>query len=560
MKTYLWPPMLILLFWLVAAAYVNPSGDFMVNDDWAFTRSLERLLNEGTLGESTGWGPKNATGGPSLIVHLLWGALFTKILGFSPTALRVSVLTLGAIGALALYFLARVLGAGIGTALIVVAVLAYNPLYFSQSFTFMSDVSFTSLCALSLLCLSLGVIRHSSLALCAGAPCALAAILVRQIGAAIPLAFAAVSFVRPGIARIGGFHPGPVMLVATLGPWMMYEIFVARSGTAALTDHQKVQAIFTTILEKGAPDYLVFTARQFFHSALCYLGFFLAPLTVLAAPVFLKNRFVKAALAILTAGLIPLECAIIFGLIDPPTVLYRNVIFDLGIGPVLLKDTYILGISRAWTMPKALFYGIAYISVCSAICVATRAAADLWRLVGEGRGRDRDPVSVCGDIALTAGFIYLGTILLTGFHDRYLIPLILFGVVWFVAGPLHDLKGDFSRKRVCAACALLLVMGAFSVVATRDFMSLKRSVQAAHGYLLDELRVPPCKVDGGFEFNGRHCYDPEKSPREPLSWWWVDEERYVVTLGPLPGYRTVRRFPFSRKLGPDGAVHILAPN
>jgi membrane-associated PAP2 superfamily phosphatase len=553
------PIVVILLFWLAAAAYVDPSGDFMVNDDWAFTRSLERLVHEGTLGDSTGWGPKNATGGPSLIVHLLWGALFAGVWGFSPTVLRVSTLCLGAAGSVALYFLARTLGARVGAAMIAVAVLALNPLYFSQSFTFMSDVPFTFWVILSLLFLFQGVLKGSSVKVCVGLALSLAAVLVRQIGLVIPLAFAAVSLLRPGIASLWGRGPALPALAATIIPWALYEIGTAAMGGAAVGDHQKVRAILLTPLEKGMPDYLVFIAGQLFHAALCYLGFFLAPQALIAAPVFLRHRLVKVASAILTIALIPLECAILLGLFDPPTALHRNVIFDLGIGPVLLKDTYVLGITRAWTMPKALFYLIAYIAVCGALCLTARALSDSRRLWRAGRHSDSNAVSFCADVALAASVIYLGTILLTGFHDRYLIPLLVFGVVWCVGGPMRELGNSVSAARVCAAWALMLVLGFFSVTATRDFMSFKRSLHEAHTYLLEELRVPPCKVDGGFEFNGRYCYDPEKSPKKPLSWWWVDEERYVVTLGPLPGYRTVQVFPFQRKLGPDGAVHILEP-
>jgi hypothetical protein len=73
----------------------------MVNDDWAFVKALETLAFEGRM-PTTGWGPSWAPGGPSLIVHLLWGHLFTFLGGFSITILRISVLTLGILGSCAL--------------------------------------------------------------------------------------------------------------------------------------------------------------------------------------------------------------------------------------------------------------------------------------------------------------------------------------------------------------------------------------------------------------------------------------------------------------------------
>ena len=70
-------PLLVLVaVWTVIVLIVNPVGEFMVNDDWAFVRALETLAFEGRM-PTTGWGPSWAPGGPSLIVHLLWGRLFT---------------------------------------------------------------------------------------------------------------------------------------------------------------------------------------------------------------------------------------------------------------------------------------------------------------------------------------------------------------------------------------------------------------------------------------------------------------------------------------------------
>jgi hypothetical protein len=47
----------------------------------------------------------------TLVVQLLWGALFTLPGGFDPTAARVSVLVLAAVEALAVLALARAAGA-----------------------------------------------------------------------------------------------------------------------------------------------------------------------------------------------------------------------------------------------------------------------------------------------------------------------------------------------------------------------------------------------------------------------------------------------------------------
>jgi hypothetical protein len=88
---------------------------------------------------------------------------------------------------------------------------------------------------------------------------------------------------------------------------------------------------------------------------------------------------------------------------------------------------------------------------------------------------------------------------------------------------------------------------------------MKRGLKKAHDYALQKLRVNPCSLDGGFEFNGYYCYRNDFHPGAGLSWWWVSREDYLITLGPLPGYRVLRIFPFQRYCGPPGAIHLLQP-
>jgi hypothetical protein len=75
-------------------------------------------------------------------VHLLWGRLFTFFGGFSITVLRISVLTLGILGSCALLVLLRLGGASAWVALWGALTLVVNPLFLSQSFTYMTDITF----------------------------------------------------------------------------------------------------------------------------------------------------------------------------------------------------------------------------------------------------------------------------------------------------------------------------------------------------------------------------------------------------------------------------------
>lgn len=543
----------LLLFWALIIAAVNPCGEFMVNDDWAFVKSLEVLRAEGRM-PTTGWGPEHAPGGPSLIVHLLWGMVFTKAVGFSLTALRLSVLSLGILGSIATLVLLRLAGAPRWLAMVGALTLVLNPLYLALSFTFMTDVTFTTMAVVSGLFLWLGATRSNMGLIAVGFTFALVAVLVRQVGLVIPFGFVAACALHPDGARLGRLKVLVLAFVIVVVPWALYEAALAFAGSTPFTHHQIIHNIVREPLERGFPDYLAVLAGRVAHAALGYTCVLISPVVAVRLAEFLTARWFRGVVIVLTAGTVLLEAAILTGMIDPPVFLHRNVIFDFGLGPVLLKDTYILGITRTWTMPKWIFYLIAYWAVISMVVVAALSASCFKDLMGRG-GKS----SFLGSFALLCAIAYVGIIVLTGFHDRYLIPLCFFVVVWLVAEAPLEVR-TFSATKLALAGVPLILMASFSVPALHDFMELKRSVAKANDTLLKEFKVDPCRSDGGFEFNGYHCYRPDFRSKDGLSWWWVSAEEYVVTLGPLPGFQVVRTFPFSRWLGPDGAVFILRPD
>lgn len=68
--------------------------------------------------------------------------------------------------------------------------------------------------------------------------------------------------------------------------------------------------------------------------------------------------------------------------------------------------------------------------------------------------------------------------------------------------------------------------------------------------------MSPSEIDGGIEFNATYLYGipnrPDKSP------FWVEDDRYMVTFGPVAGYRTFSARSYPRWIPPrQGAVFVL---
>ena len=374
-------PLLVLVaVWTVIVLIVNPVGEFMVNDDWAFVRALETLAFEGRM-PTTGWGPSWAPGGPSLIVHLLWGRLFTFFGGFSITVLRISVLTLGILGSCALLVLLRLGGASAWVALWGALTLVVNPLFLSQTFTYMTDITFAGMAVFSLLFLHAGVQRASTPMLVLGLLFALCSILTRQLGVIIPLAFVTACFLHPRGKELGRWKMVFLVTLVDLVPWAAYEYFLFTIGSTPITQHQVFHNLWLYPQSRGLPSYLTFLYVNFFQAGLLYVAFLISPVLALKYRLFSGSRAFRYFFIILTSTFLLLESALLTGLIDLPVFFFRNVIFDFGIGPILLKDTYILEITRTATIPKPLYYLLLYWSILSLGAVLGLMFSSLRRLL-----------------------------------------------------------------------------------------------------------------------------------------------------------------------------------
>lgn len=65
---------------------------------------------------------------------------------------------------------------------------------------------------------------------------------------------------------------------------------------------------------------------------------------------------------------------------------------------------------------------------------------------------------------------------------------------------------------------------------------------------LSENGVPITEMDAGYEYNGFYNYHFPKVEKQDRSFWWVTDDRYMITFGPVPGYRQIASFPYYRCL------------
>ena len=226
-----------------------------------------------------------------------------------------------------------------------------------------------------------------------------------------------------------------------------------------------------------------------------------------------------------------------------------NVMFDLGLGAASLRDTQFLGLRHPVELGPTLTLPLTIVALGSATIVAVAAA--------EALRRRREPA--VGFVVYAAAVLFLGSLIHTQYYfDRYLLVVVPFAIA-ALAATTH---AAWTRTAV----GLLSVLAYYAIAGTHDYLAWNRARYAGLAELA-AAGVPPEQIDGGMEYNGwalaaalnRWPSDAEARIGQPptrKSWWWVVDDRFVVSFRPLPGYEVRQSLPYPRWL-PPGTARVV---
>ena len=442
-------------------------------------------------------------------------------------------------------------------ALLGALMLGFNPNYFSLSFTFMTDVPFLAFCMLAVICFVNSLIGDSNRWAIIGTILSCLAILIREVAIVIVAAYGLAYLAKNGLGArklLNAFFPAAAVL-ATL---YTYQAILANTIGLPEMYNYKTRVIIN-LLTGGVLQALRALAIRMEQIAV-YLGFFFLPFSILLLYHLFGSRNRSAARVVFVVWpLASLLIAVVLLALDPREPLSWNTFFNLGLGTPTLRDVGLLHLPHFPHVPRSAWTALVALSILNAGLLIATIAAEVWYLVTRSGRRALSAIEPPVAFALILCAIYVCLILLTGIFDRYMIFLIPFIVV-LLFGRGIGLGGGGTRVPVCAAVAALLIFASFDVAATHDYLSWNRARWQALDYLTGQMAIPKNKIDGGYEFNGWNLYDSKK-PIEyggKKSWWWVDEDKYIVTFGTLAEYDSLTAFPYDRWLPPGvGQIYIL---
>ncbi|MDA8902775.1 hypothetical protein N9J15_03425 [Porticoccaceae bacterium] len=169
---------------VIGIAIVAPFKDVLYGgDDWAYAWSVQKLLESGTLLASD-WVTAQA------VPQVLWASLLGEIFGWSLSILNISTIVAALFAGFAFFYIVVALGFKYKIALLATVVVTVSPLYLGMAGSFMSDSMYTSLLLISSACYIRAILNRSIIfAILGGLFCG-AAILNRQFGIVLLIAYA----------------------------------------------------------------------------------------------------------------------------------------------------------------------------------------------------------------------------------------------------------------------------------------------------------------------------------------------------------------------------------
>jgi hypothetical protein len=537
--------LLIALLWSIAVFLVNPVGEFPLNDDWSWSMTAKRLA-EGHGYQPGSWSEM------TLFTHALWGALFCLPSGFSFTALRYSTLALSLVGVFGIYALVRQLQRPRWLAIVCALTLVFNPLYFALSNSYMADVPFTTLVVFSALFFIRHLQKQNGIDLVLATTFALAATLSRQMGLCVPFAFGVALCLKHRLQRcclFRAFIPALTCFIALVA----YQYWLKATGKPPPNNIRTERLWAALSNPRKVPINLVYYG----WCMLMYLGWFLLPVVVLTisrvrdlATSSRPNYPARIALFIFFAVSMAR-----FMFIPSLMPVHNNVIIPQGIGPATLRDTFDLQLPHLPAWPTAFWFIVTALSLAGAAILIFNTFKNASAFLSKNFFAHPKPDTHVGIFLLLASLAYLMPFLLSGFFDRYLIPVTAFLAVG-ISALLIDRDVKFSHPKFIAAILLIIGSGFFAIVGTRDYLEWNRARWRALDHLVEQDSVKPEQIDGGFEFNGWNSFDDlsrtNSAQVAPL---------YIVSFGDIEGYNPISTNSYINWMPPrEGQILVLKRN
>jgi hypothetical protein len=509
----------VFVVWIAAILIANPRGNFPIDDDWCFIQPAQAFARSGDV--RLPWCAQM-----TLVTQLAWAGAFVTATHFSIEMLRLSTLLLAGAGLVAVWCLAREVGASPTTAAVASAAFALNPIVFQLSNTFMTDVPAAAWAAFAALALTRALKRPNTATLAAATVFSLCTVFVRQPGVLLPIMFAPAFLSMHGASRrtiAPALIPGVIAVSCLLG----FQTWITVTGRRGEYYAHFMGGLSTA--DAAGPLIRAADAAKRLAIIVFHASWWTLPMLLWTQSRPDSRRARRWFAGALVAGLlvfVPLSRTAPWG---------SSLLVDFAIGPPMLRGSDLPG------MPVPHAPRIVWVvwSAAAGLCLAigllrvglyARSAMRDWRTTD----RFRLAMMILSTAVVTAT---IGAMAALQFYDRYMLFLIpLFIVVCVLTS---DTVGPtaWPAMRV-TALGFLAMFAVLAALSTHDLFALNRARWLVIDRIVASRQYATADIDGGVEF--WRWKEPDHKP--------PDHPKIVVALGNLVGFQPCSAVPFTRWL------------
>lgn len=553
-----------ILYSLFNICFIGYGGNFPLNDDAFYATPVKDLIETGIL--------KLDATIAACYLHIIWGFLWSAVFGFSYEVLRISILLFSLAGVWAVFLLTREIGLNRATAGLFALVFAVNPLVVNLSYSFMTDIPFTTLTIFHLYFLIRGIKSGSTRAIAAASLFLAASILVRQINVLLLLPNLILLLYTAFLKRL---DTGIIFLQAV---WLLglpaTALLIYRTANRTLLDNPAYMEILSERLKDtalsifGSHSWQALTAyyEQLIH-CIFYLGLFFLPL-LLVIPVAIDRigRSKGGSLVVSVASAMVIAVLLKAVLQDIDLMPYNmNLLRFPALGPHTVIGQS-LPEAESWQM----------------LLLTALTAAGAWLyitcfgLLSLPNSKEEPPFSLQKTYliyALSTMTLFACTLLQVKGFDRYYLTLVPYGLVCIaLAWKNWNLKPGWPGALLMGS--LIACTALWSSCAQQHYMSWNRARWTAIE-LLKARGINPDRIEGGAEYRHvdklilRSVADRQKktvtiqekwkgrAPQNQWRWWPVHGDDYLVSHVPTEHYVTEFTVPYwSSLLLSNGKIYV----
>ncbi len=526
-----WLPLSIITgVFALAVVVVQPFGDFPLNDDWGFAMAAWHFAETGEFAFAR-------MTAMTLRLQVLWGALWTVLLWPDFEVLRASTLVLALVTLITAHEMLKEANVALRLRVLAVLALLFHPVFFLNSFTFMTHVPFVCVSMLALYFFFRGLAEDRMSLFLVGSLAVVGSFFIRQTGIAnaVPPLMALV-FARSSLSR----HWKRYLIVITSVIGMFVLLFFA---TDALVGYPGIIDAHYEVWDGSAREVIWRLAEipaRWTTYTFIYAALFLLPLMI---PLIRGWRQLTRR-ETLMLGIVLLPFA------QVTTELHRlgrplpftgeaNVISNFAMGPLTLRDTWVFGYQYPLHLPDWTLALLNYTGGLLGAFLLFHVLRAWWnnrRVVGK-----RELLMHLSAVQCLVATALLGVSGL--YYDRYVIDA-SWALVFLLA-----LAGDWSKRWTqLIAVSLLVPLAMFALFGVREYFEWNRARWIAFDYLTGRgVRLE--QMDGGYEINQYLLGGWDGEIQLNLVGMSVVDDEFILSFNEVRGYRTLKAFPYEGFMG-----------